>query len=112
MPRMPHLSFTNPTAPKTYALSLHDALPIWCGDGAPPRRSTMADLRAAAHHHRLRGAGARAVARRPAREWVDILHRLTRDRKSTRLNSSHPSRSYAVFCLKKKTMLQSQRHLD
>src|SRR5690348_17710269 len=27
----------------------------------------------------------------------------TRDRKSTRLNSSHPSISYAVFCLKKKT---------
>src|SRR5690348_17432496 len=26
----------------------------------------------------------------------------TRDRKSTRLNSSHPSISYAVFCLKKK----------
>src|SRR5690348_17578106 len=27
-----------------------------------------------------------------------------RDRKSTRLNSSHPSISYAVFCLKKKTV--------
>src|SRR5690348_18068369 len=27
---------------------------------------------------------------------------LTVDRKSTRLNSSHPSISYAVFCLKKK----------
>src|SRR5438876_9142917 len=27
----------------------------------------------------------------------------TVDRKSTRLNSSHPSISYAVFCLKKKT---------
>src|SRR5690348_17980682 len=27
----------------------------------------------------------------------------SRDRKSTRLNSSHPSTSYAVFCLKKKT---------
>src|SRR5438876_1479536 len=30
------------------------------------------------------------------------------DRKSTRLNSSHPSISYAVFCLKKKTPTQSQ----
>src|SRR6266581_220460 len=29
--------------------------------------------------------------------------RASRDRKSTRLNSSHPSISYAVFCLKKKT---------
>src|SRR5438874_13504840 len=27
----------------------------------------------------------------------------SRDRKSTRLNSSHVERSYAVFCLKKKT---------
>src|SRR5438876_3173757 len=27
---------------------------------------------------------------------------LSEDRKSTRLNSSHPSISYAVFCLKKK----------
>src|SRR5438309_3544412 len=29
-------------------------------------------------------------------------HRAGRDRKSTRLNSSHSSISYAVFCLKKK----------
>src|SRR5688572_32762465 len=28
---------------------------------------------------------------------------ITRDRKSTRLNSSHSQISYAVFCLKKKT---------
>src|SRR5690348_9152426 len=28
--------------------------------------------------------------------------RMLEDRKSTRLNSSHPSISYAVFCLKKK----------
>src|SRR5690348_15636292 len=32
-----------------------------------------------------------------------INHVNERDRKSTRLNSSHPSISYAVFCLKKKT---------
>src|SRR5206468_6808263 len=30
---------------------------------------------------------------------------LERDRKSTRLNSSHDQISYAVFCLKKKNML-------
>src|SRR5690348_17501175 len=30
-----------------------------------------------------------------------------RDRKSTRLNSSHPSISYAVFCLKKKKTAQA-----
>src|SRR6266487_4488150 len=32
--------------------------------------------------------------------------RCCRDRKSTRLNSSHPSISYAVFCLKKKNKKQ------
>src|SRR5690348_17999284 len=32
---------------------------------------------------------------------------LRRDRKSTRLNSSHPSISYAVFCLKKKNQIHS-----
>src|SRR3712207_7865668 len=29
------------------------------------------------------------------------------DRKSTRLNSSHPNISYAVFCLKKKIIIQA-----
>src|SRR5207249_6586521 len=33
----------------------------------------------------------------------------SRDRKSTRLNSSHVSISYAVFCLKKK---KTENHLD
>ena len=33
------------------------------------------------------------------------------DRKSTRLNSSHGYISYAVFCLKNKTELQSRLHL-
>src|SRR5690349_22842833 len=31
------------------------------------------------------------------------------DRKSTRLNSSHVEISYAVFCLKKKTIISSTR---
>src|SRR5690606_41803526 len=31
----------------------------------------------------------------------DVLKELARDRKSTRLNSSHVKISYAVFCLKK-----------
>src|SRR5438445_1678501 len=34
--------------------------------------------------------------------WVKPVHRTTKDRKSTRLNSSHANISYAVFCLKKK----------
>src|SRR3712207_8415550 len=33
-----------------------------------------------------------------------IYHPQPRDRKSTRLNSSHANISYAVFCLKKKTL--------
>src|SRR3712207_6887583 len=37
---------------------------------------------------------------------VEVSRRLAaRDRKSTRLNSSHANISYAVFCLKKKTKL-------
>src|SRR6266480_7371155 len=48
--------------------------------------------------------------RRPPGEWLRGPHggaaraaaRRRRDRKSTRLNSSHMSISYAVFCLKKK----------
>src|SRR5438876_1719909 len=35
----------------------------------------------------------------------------SKDRKSTRLNSSHPSISYAVFCLKKKKKNQTNKHL-
>src|SRR2546427_3099102 len=40
----------------------------------------------------------RAIERPRARERQQLL----RDRKSTRLNSSHSQISYAVFCLKKK----------
>src|SRR5699024_11477210 len=35
-------------------------------------------------------------------EEIKSNHLIWRDRKSTRLNSSHVSSSYAVFCLKKK----------
>src|SRR4051812_49885094 len=38
--------------------------------------------------------------------------RLQRDRKSTRLNSSHMSISYAVFCLKKKKKDRHDLHSD
>src|SRR5256886_5934775 len=34
-----------------------------------------------------------------------------KDRKSTRLNSSHSQISYAVFCLKKKKMIHDAPHL-
>src|SRR2546430_11348055 len=47
------------------------------------------------HRHVLAGGG------RPAQRLPD-RRRSSRDRKSTRLNSSHSQISYAVFCLKKK----------
>src|SRR5258708_10387365 len=72
--------FFNDTATtEIYTLSLHDALPI------SVRRST--DTCDAAPRR----------SRRPGH-----LPRRSRDRKSTRLNSSHQIISYAVFCLKKK----------
>src|SRR3712207_7342033 len=89
--------FFNDTATtEIYTLSLHDALPIsvsaamtraygmrvtWCSQGCGSGGSVG--------HVRLA-----AVA--------SVGSRGGRDRKSTRLNSSHANISYAVFCLKKK----------
>src|SRR3989449_6631837 len=39
-----------------------------------------------------------------------VHHALQRDRKSTRLNSSHGYISYAVFCLKKKKKKQADKY--
>src|SRR3712207_7902027 len=47
------------------------------------------------------------VAVLPARVAVDVEDVDLRDRKSTRLNSSHANISYAVFCLKKKKRYRS-----
>src|SRR5689334_23951351 len=47
----------------------------------------------------FRDARPRASGRRETSLGLLLLHQ---DRKSTRLNSSHSSISYAVFCLKKK----------
>src|SRR5690348_18177449 len=44
----------------------------------------------------------RVDEREPLEGAVRRRQRDLEDRKSTRLNSSHPSISYAVFCLKKK----------
>src|SRR3712207_7074930 len=41
------------------------------------------------------------------RRIATTLKRVERDRKSTRLNSSHANISYAVFCLKKNTTNRS-----
>src|SRR5438034_4730590 len=72
--------FFNDTATtEIYTLSLHDALPIYVGEG----------LGGEVPRH-LRDVG--------TRRHLSVR----RDRKSTRLNSSHTVISYAVFCLKKK----------
>src|SRR2546430_13393264 len=54
-----------------------------------------------------------SVRRRRARErGADrAVQRQERDRKSTRLNSSHSQISYAVFCLKKKKITYTQPSL-
>src|SRR3712207_7765723 len=39
----------------------------------------------------------------PQEQHPNVAQELGKDRKSTRLNSSHANISYAVFCLKKKT---------
>src|SRR5207244_5272070 len=48
------------------------------------------------------GPGREGIELRAISNLPEQLHRLTRDRKSTRLNSSHQIISYAVFRLKKK----------
>src|SRR3989442_7459877 len=54
-------------------------------------------------HDLLRRGSGLAISDRPAVQFDDRPDlRTGRDRKSTRLNSSHVRISYAVFCLKKK----------
>src|SRR5207249_10524589 len=102
---------TNTSSTDIYTLSLHDALPISQGDGGdeelrraprqpgirrpePGREGGRARQQDGRRDRALRECGR---ARGAARECA-----LDQDRKSTRLNSSHVSISYAVFCLKKK----------
>src|SRR5699024_11308150 len=71
----------------------------------PTRRSS--DLRSGSTRRwrprRLAATGPEQADRPVARSRsLSISHRPIRDRKSTRLNSSHVSNSYAVFCWKKK----------
>src|SRR3712207_8785669 len=88
--------FFNDTATtEIYTLSLHDALPICRGENSfctltsPPSPRTC---------------WATSISSMLAFEipMVLIFPSCCRDRKSTRLNSSHANISYAVFCLKKK----------
>src|SRR5438309_11281350 len=85
--------FHVPATTEIYTLSLHDALPI-C-------------VRARTDLARLSPSVPAAVGRRPLQAAESVpaqeqIQPLAGDRKSTRLNSSHSSISYAVFCLKKK----------
>src|SRR3712207_7962932 len=89
--------FCNDTATtEIYTLSLHDALPIW--PALPPPRPARAGgqlaLLAGTRHRPGVGAHAGVQHVSPHRHPARV-----RDRKSTRLNSSHANISYAVFCL-------------
>src|SRR4051794_41489817 len=84
--------FNDPATTEIYTLSLHDALPIFHLDARVPTPLHNLNISGGADPPQPR-ARCRALA-------LDELER--EDRKSTRLNSSHPSISYAVFCLKKK----------
>src|SRR5699024_12829547 len=88
--------FGGSAAAEIYTLSLHDALPISGGRSAG-RPAVRRDRAGAARH------AADHAEHRPGRL---ALRRRRADRKSTRLNSSHVSISYAVFCLKKKKYLE------
>src|SRR5207248_9901613 len=87
--------FTTPPPTDTSTLSLHDALPIFLA--AVDHRAEAVVVR---DDHR-RAARHRLEQRDPERR--DRRRAEIQDRKSTRLNSSHRTISYAVFCLKKKT---------
>src|SRR5699024_12067398 len=85
-----------------YTLSLHDALPI---SAVPEVVTTGTATCARLANPSARNAASRSSTRtcsrsKPCRSAA--CRAKARDRKSTRLNSSHVSISYAVFCLKKK----------
>src|SRR5436305_5738077 len=84
--------FNDPPTTEIYTLSLHDAPPILSGSVAAFAHFTVL----LAYALREQFAKVRVFA------FVDTCDEVTRDRKSTRLNSSHVRISYAVFCLKKK----------
>src|SRR5207249_10611686 len=98
-----------PPTPRRSTLSLHDALPIWRPErAADPARGVghdqRVDAQASEHAHRQRRDGGGVAFIQMNAAALDEH----RDRKSSRLNSSHVSISYAVFCLKKK---KNKKHL-
>src|SRR2546430_4529302 len=73
------------------------------------RRGVLLPPRAPPHAHV--GEDGSETGRRHHRHALQVAARRRRDRKSTRLNSSHSQISYAVFCLKKNTSLSSSTDL-
>src|SRR3712207_7070609 len=86
--------FNDTATTEIYTLSLHDALPI----SIPDRLTTLPKAPDFVEGiMNLRGKVLPVIDQRRRFEAAPC-----RDRKSTRLNSSHANISYAVFCLKKK----------
>src|SRR5207249_9648499 len=76
-------------------------------------RSSPRDLGVRAHRGKercARAGGSAGAARAAAGRTREPAAASPRDRKSTRLNSSHVSISYAVFCLKKKKKDRTKNH--
>src|SRR5207249_11193612 len=91
--------FNQPSTPEIYTLSLHDALPIY-GQRIVAVKGPRSQ-RLSAHF----GPGYELVWLPAAGGATTRIAPYDGDRKSTRLNSSHVSISYAVFCLKKKKFI-------
>src|SRR5256886_13008572 len=72
-------------------------------------RSRTTTYPIAAGHRTATATTAAATHQDQTRSRIAVTAR-KRDRKSTRLNSSHSQISYAVFCLKKKTKHDAHRH--
>src|SRR5690242_21176782 len=98
--------FIAPPTSEIYTLSLHDALPIWSSPASYRHDHRLGHLREPARPAHDRGRPARADRPVVPRPWRPA-RRAPPDRKSTRLNSSHMSISYAVFCLKKKNIREA-----
>src|SRR2546430_11253903 len=103
-PRHTSFFFNDTATTEIYTLSLHDALPISLEDCQHQKGFRTPVLEG--HQQKPRRGVCRRLAS-PEHECIEPRHeskaREARDRKSTRLNSSHSQISYAVFCLKKKT---------
>src|SRR5690606_39475937 len=94
--------FSNDASPADpYTLSLHDALPIFAV-GNLERAGHLLGHTYVISGHVIHGQKLGRSIGYPTLNVRVPAQCALRDRKSTRLNSSHVKISYAVFCLKKK----------